>query len=667
MKRIFFTLLAVACASFAMAQPATIAVSEDTYVTGNAKNNDNDGDWSVVRGDEQHIITYYNDGYQTKKMGYLKFDLSSIASVDFNTVSSVKLKMYYDYMVETNGASQSVKVFNMNLVPNTDDFRDSWTEETLSFNLWKGDADVSQSGGAGLAANSGVGGTKNYYFRRNPDNLGANLNGSAAYLIAQYTVTDTEEGQWVEWDITNAVAANAGSNLVLQVNGATQVAAQDIAFRSKEYGDGTYAPYLEIAYEQPWNVTREAVTVADTYISYQAETSGCQAGRGAGDGIEPFGDDIEIVAMYNHAPTHSRRALLKFDIPYDPSLIDEARLYVYGKVTNGAAVDQPSKIYPGTAASATFHVYNMNYFMNNQTIFTPYVYNWDENIMYSDWTNGQTNASQMLLTEINPFYSRRNPDDNQSNNVAGQRYGVPGTEQGLFGQEQVELDTYKWYHFNLNLTAASSILNFVEEPLSLQICGYGADQNNPLEYIPFYIHSKENESGNVPYLKFKMKESNLLLSQIVAGVDEVDDFDPYITDYTVVIPSNLDIAPEVEGTLQVAGANVTYSQATATDGEATITVSDGTNSLTYTVTFSPTGDNTTPISANNNATDVLKVNVAGRDLNVVNANNTTLKVFDISGRMMYQATINGNFKYTFAQQGVYIVSAGNQIEKVIIK
>jgi hypothetical protein len=604
MKRTFLTVMICAAASLAMAQPpATIAVSEDTYILGSQTAAGDKPD--EIRGAGATMQCYYNEDCRWRYMPFLKFDLTDLAGIDPFSIESVKLKVFGTANAGggTTGSgaatpvTHTLKVFNMT----AQNPAFAWTEEDLSYGAWIGTATYNTD------VNSDNDINYNYFFRRNPDNIGTA--GKMELCIATLRGEGEEtEGKWYEWDITQAVIANAGGEISLQINDSVTIKYDSnknsfVTFHTKENASGN-APYLEIACKDSQKL-RYATLTADTYIMGSGYTVDDLAGQGI---VEPYGDDVEIIAMYNHSPTHSRRALLKFDIPYNPSLIDGAELYVYGKITDAL---NNTKYGNSKFAARTFHVFNMNYFIHSQTAFTYTApYDWNENIVFTDWTNGTTDAAQMLLTENNPFYSRRNPGENQSNNTAGQRYGVPGTEIAANGTEQVlKLDDYHWYRWNLDMQTAASIANFAAEPLSLQICGYGDKQGTsgtaasyPLEYVPMYIHSKENASGNAPRLQLRMKESPLLLSALTLDGTEMAGFDPYVTEYAVEIPSNASAAPAVGGTPGGgSGATVTPVQAASANGTATVEVSSGDETLTYTVKFSTTATPTS-IAANAGAT-----------------------------------------------------------------
>lgn len=218
-------------------------VTDDVEVFGDI------GDKNTSKGSQTTMRSYYNDGNSSRIMTFLKFDLTALASVNLSEVESIKLKVYAETVGSGGGNStpetHTLQVFNMTAC--NPDF--AWTESTLSFNEWLGNADLSNS----AASTSGQGSA--YGFRRNPDITTNYNNGNPEYRIAQLdNVGPQASNTWLEWDITNAIKNNATLNdISLQIcdkdnvrlsGGSTR---SEVIFHTKENESGNGA-YLEINY-----------------------------------------------------------------------------------------------------------------------------------------------------------------------------------------------------------------------------------------------------------------------------------------------------------------------------------------------------------------------------------------------------------------------------------
>ncbi|MFV0469811.1 MAG: DNRLRE domain-containing protein [Dysgonomonas sp.] len=261
MKKIFFTLIAsFFCLSNVFAQTTShLTASDDVYIYGDV------GDKDVSRGSEDILRSYYNDGATSREMVFLKFDLSSLSSVDVSKILSVKLRLYGT--ADAGGGNSTPTTHNLcvfNMTATNPTF--SWTETSLGYNAWFGNGVNSSTVGEGNSGSSNA-----YFFRRNPHVTSSNNNGKAEYLIAK--LDNIAAGtSWYEWDVTSTIKSalsSSSANISLQVCDELNVRKAGgsdrayVIFHSKENVSGN-APELLLSFD----ITNGIESVENQAVAY---------------------------------------------------------------------------------------------------------------------------------------------------------------------------------------------------------------------------------------------------------------------------------------------------------------------------------------------------------------------------------------------------------------
>ncbi len=174
------------------------------------------------------------------RRGYIKFDLSG---ENLAYVASAKLRM----QVYSVGASCDVTLYETS---------DGWTESGITWN--------------------------------NAPAMGSSV----------ATVTATDAGVYVEWDVTNYVNKQLRDNKKLNLAVWPTTAGPNVSFRSKDAGAGK--PQLVIEYYNPETQTFSAA--ADSYV---------RGGTYAGDN---YGSDTLIQLKDDSQESYDRRGYIKFDL-----------------------------------------------------------------------------------------------------------------------------------------------------------------------------------------------------------------------------------------------------------------------------------------------------------------------------------------------------------------
>ena len=229
--------------------PLVYPPSTYLYVTDDVEIFGAEGDRNTSRGGQTTMRTYFTEDNIYRFMSFLKFDLTELATIDLSTVESIKLKVFAG-TVGTGGGNgtpekHSLQIFNMTAC--NPGFL--WTETSLSYNGWLGDADLSN------AATSTSGQGSAYGFRRNPDITTNFNNGKPEYSIAQIDNVGPEASEtWLEWNVTDAIKSNATRNdISLQICDRNNIrlagtsTRSEVIFHTKENESGNKA-YLEINY-----------------------------------------------------------------------------------------------------------------------------------------------------------------------------------------------------------------------------------------------------------------------------------------------------------------------------------------------------------------------------------------------------------------------------------
>jgi len=621
MKKLF--LLSIICGLsafclYAQNVPFKIDVTDDVYVYGDS------GDKDTSKGTEDKLRSYFNDGTTAREMVFLKFDISTLSTIEVEQIKSIKLKMYgaaQDGGGNSTPTTHTLKVFNMTAANSSF----SWTENTMTYNAWFGNGVNSSTVGEGNSGQSDA-----YFYRRNPDVTSSNNNGNPDLCIATLSDIGVYEG-WFEWDITSSILSHSGSEISLQICDNHNVRLPNstnrsyVTFHSKENVSGN-TPCLEVTFKED---TRILTASADTYLNNNST---------------PNGVATTLQSYYNDNNAYRRMIFLKFvlDIPYDLSLINSATLKMYGTADLGGG--------SSTSSTHTMDVFDMTAYANEKSTGD---FDWDESTFsYDTWDNSAYKTSS------------RNPD-NEYSGIGDPKYRV-GRLENVSGGE-------KWFEWDIT----TSIFENMGNTMTLQVCDKDQIKTPSSQNSLVTFHSKENTSGNAPQIEFGMKKSDFLLGGIQIEGVEIANFDSYITSYTKKIPVNSVSVPQVTCNLVNSDENIKIDiqHATTIDGTTIITISnvlnkrDGDTELVYKVSFDPTD---LPTSIDTDYTHVVGLNVIGKALDITNVQSgTSLFVTDLSGKVLVNSVINDNYSYTFDMSGVYIISLSNNQQavnkKVIIK
>ena len=190
-------------------------------------------------------------------------------------------------------------------------------------------------------------------------------------------------------------------------------------------------------------------------------------------------------------------------------------------------------------------------------------------------------------------------------------------------------------------------------------------------YIAFRHHNSTNQSAlRIDEISFHQFASDATLSDLTVNSETVQGFVSGTYTYNVELPAGTTTVPTVAATTTDANASYVVNNADALPGTTTVVVTaeDGTTKLTYTINFTlATGIN--DLDGQDSSISVYPNPTTGI-LNITNAENATIYIYNISGNLLQVYENAGTHEVidiSSFEEGIYIVHISTSNNEKIIK